>query len=77
MPRRRPRKVDCADSYASSDVVVVVSSLFDHVACVYGYAASDMAVVVSSLFEHVDGVERVVGGVPLDEGMTHGSSILA
>jgi hypothetical protein len=48
--------VDCADGYAASDVVVVVSSLFDHVACAYGYAASDMAVVVSSLFEHVDGV---------------------
>jgi hypothetical protein len=49
----------------ASDVVVVVSSLFDHVACAYGYAASDMAVVVSSLFEHVDGVERAVGGSPL------------
>jgi hypothetical protein len=31
MPRRRPRKVDCADGYTASDVAVVVASLFDHV----------------------------------------------
>jgi hypothetical protein len=53
--------VDCADGYAASDVVVVVSSIFDHVDRVYGYAASDV-VVVSSLFDHVDGMERAVGG---------------
>jgi hypothetical protein len=30
-PGRRPRKVDCADGFTVSDVVVVVASLFGHV----------------------------------------------
>jgi hypothetical protein len=30
MPRRRPRKVDCADDSTASDVAVVMVALFGH-----------------------------------------------